>query len=77
MYGFGDVIRIYQQVKQNPAMLGQLLIQNGRIDQNQYQAIQGMNPQDMANYLSQNGIMGQGVQNNGQYPNNSQPMKQG
>ena len=77
MYGFGDVIRIYQQVRQNPAMLGQLLFQNGRIDQSQYQAIQGMNPQDMANYLSQNGIMGQGVQNNGQYPNNSQPMKQG
>ena len=76
MYGFGDVIRIYQQVRQNPAMLGQLLFQNGRIDQNQFQAIQGMNPQDMASYLSQNGIMGQGVQNNGQYPNPSQPMKQ-
>lgn len=75
MYGLGDVIRIYQQVRQNPAMLSQLLFQNGRIDQNQFQAIQGMNPQDMANYLSQNGIMGQGVQNNGQYPNNSQPIK--
>lgn len=75
MYGFGDVIRIYQQVRQNPAMLGQLLFQNGRIDQNQYQAIQGMNPQDMASYLSQNGIMGQGVQNNGQYPNPNQPIK--
>lgn len=62
MYGFGDVIRIYQQVKSNPAMLSQLLLQNGRVDQNQFQAIQNMNPQDMANYLSQNGIM------NGQNP---------
>ena len=75
MYGFGDVIRIYQQVRQNPAMLSQLLYQNGRVNQNQYQAIQNMNPQDMANYLSQNGIMGQGFQNQGQQPNNpAQPM---
>ena len=75
MYGFGDVIRIYQQVRQNPAMLSQLLYQNGRVNQNQYQAIQNMNPQDMANYLSQNGIMGQGFQNQGQQSNNpAQPM---
>lgn len=75
MYGFGDVIRIYQQVRQNPAMLSQLLYQNGRVNQNQYQAIQNMNPQDMANYLSQNGIMGQGFQNQGQQPNNpAKPM---
>ena len=75
MYGFSDVIRIYQQVKQNPSMLSQLLFQNGRIDQNQFQAIQGMNPQQMGSYLSSNGIMGQGFQNNGQQPTNpTQPM---
>lgn len=60
MYGIGDVIRIYQQVRQNPSMLSQILLQNGRINQNQYQAMQNMNPQEMANYLSQNvGFQGQ------------------
>lgn len=58
-YGIGDVIRIYRQAKQNPGMLGDLLYQNGRIDQNQMQAMSGMNPQQMAQYLSQNGVMNQ------------------
>ena len=75
MYGIGDVMRLFMQVRQNPAMLSQILYQNGRIDQNQFQAIQGMNPQQMGNYLSQNGVMGQGFQNQGQQPNNpNQPM---
>ena len=63
MYGIGDVIRLYQQVKQNPAMLSQILLQNGRVNQNQYEAIQNMNPHEIANYLNQNGIMGQTKQN--------------
>lgn len=58
-YGIGDVIRIFKQAKQNPGMLGDLLYQNGRIDQNQMQAMNGMNPQQMAQYLSQNGVMNQ------------------
>ena len=58
-YGIGDVMRIYKQVKQNPSMLGNLLYQNGRIDQSQMEAMNGMNPQQMAQYLSQNGIMNQ------------------
>lgn len=75
MYGIGDVMRLFMQVRQNPAMLSQILYQNGRIDQNQFQAIQGMNPQQMGNYLSQNGVMGQGFQTQGQQPNNpNQPM---
>ena len=58
-YGIGDVIRIFKQAKQNPGMIGDLLYQNGRIDHNQMQAINGMNPQQMAQYLSQNGVMNQ------------------
>lgn len=58
-YGIGDVIRIYRQAKQNPGMLGDLLYQNGRIDQAQMEAMNGMNPQQMAQYLSQNGVMNQ------------------
>ena len=58
-YGIGDVLRLYKQVKQNPSMLGDLLVQNGRIDQSQLQAMQGMNPQQMGQYMTQNNIMGQ------------------
>lgn len=64
-YGIGDVIRIYRQVKQNPSMLGNLLYQNGRIDQSQMQAMDGMKPEEMGRYLSQNGIMGQNFLQNG------------
>lgn len=58
-YGIGDVMRLYKQVKQNPSMIGNLLYQNGRIDQSQMEAMNGMNPQQMAQYLSQNGVMNQ------------------
>ena len=58
-YGIGDVMRLYKQVKQDPSMLGNLLYQNGRIDQSQMEAMNGMNPQQMAQYLSQNGVMNQ------------------
>lgn len=68
--GIGDVIRLYRQAKQDPSMLGNLLYQNGRIDQNQLQAMNGMNPQQMGNYLATNGIMGQNfLQNGNQYAN--------
>ena len=58
-YGIGDVIRIFKQAKQNPSMVGNLLYQNGRIDQNQMQAMQNMSPQEMARYMANNGIMNQ------------------
>jgi len=64
-YGIGDVIRLYKQAKQNPSMLGNLLYQNGRIDQSQMQAMNGMNPAQMGNYLRQNGVMSQSFLQNG------------
>ena len=73
-YGIGDVIRIFKQAKQNPGMLGNLLYQNGRIDQNQLQAMNGMTPEQMGAYLSQNGVMNQRfLQNGAQFAN---PVKQ-
>ena len=73
-YGIGDVMRIYKQVKQNPSMLGNLIYQNGRIDQSQMEAMNGMNPQQMAQYLSQNGIMNQRFLQQG--PQLTNPVKQ-
>ena len=69
-YGIGDVIRIFKQAKQNPSMVGNLLYQNGRIDQTQMQAMQNMSPQEMARYMANNGIMNQRfLQQGPQYAN--------
>lgn len=70
-YGIGDVIRIFKQAKQNPSMIGNLLYQNGRIDQNQMQAMQNMSPQEMARYMANNGIMSQQFLNQGQQYTNT------
>ena len=64
-YGIGDVLRLYKQAKQNPSMVGDLLVQNGRIDQSQLEAIKGMTPQEMGQYLANNGIMPQNFLSNG------------
>lgn len=64
-YGMGDVIRLFKQAKQNPSIVGNLLYQNGRIDQSQMQAMQGMNPQQMGEYMSSQGIMSQNFLQNG------------
>ena len=69
--GIGDVIRLYRQAKQDPSMLGNLLYQNGRIDQNQLQAMNGMNPAQMGQYMANNGIMGQQFLRNGQSYSNT------
>lgn len=69
-YGIFDVIRFYKQAKQNPSMLGNLLYQNGRIDQSQLEAMNGMSPQEMGRYMANNGIMGQGfLAKSGEYTN--------
>lgn len=66
-YGMGDVIRLFKQAKQNPSIVGNLLYQNGRIDQNQLQAMNGMNPQQMGEYMSSQGIMSQNFLQNGSH----------
>lgn len=72
--GIGDVIRLYRQAKQNPSMLGELLYQNGRIDQSQMEAMKGMNPAQMGDYLRQNGVLSQSfLQKGNQFAN---PVKQ-
>lgn len=72
--GIGDVIRLYRQAKQNPSMLGDLLYKNGRISQEQLEAMNGMNPQQMGQYMASQGIMPQGfLQKGSQFAN---PVKQ-
>lgn len=75
-YGIGDVLRLYKQAKQNPSMVGDLLVQNGRIDQTQLEAMKGMTPQQMGQYMASNGIMPQGfLQKGSQFTNSVKSMK--
>ena len=49
-----------RQMQSDPSQLGKVLFDNGKIDQNTYNAIKGMNsPSQIGNYLMQNGILGQ------------------
>jgi len=69
-YNIRDVIRIFKQAKQNPSIVGDLLVQNGRIDQSQLQAMNGMTPEQMGQYMSSNGIMSNRfLQNGSQFAN--------
>ena len=73
-YNIMDVVRLFKQAKRDPNMVGNLLYQNGRIDQKQMEAMNGMNPEQMGQYMAQNGIMSNRfLQNGAQYAN---PVKQ-
>lgn len=66
MINIYQVMQIAAQLKSNPAMIGQFLLNQGRINMNQYNDIQQLNgnPQQIVNYLFQNGILQQGPMNN-------------
>ena len=75
-YNIMDVLRIFKQAKQNPSVVGDLLVQNGRIDQSQLEAMKGMNPQQMGQYLASQGIMPQNFLSQGnQFTNPIKSMK--
>lgn len=61
-----QIMQMAAQLKSNPAMIGQFLLNQGRINMNQYNEIQQLNgnPQQIVNYLFQNGILQQGPMNN-------------
>lgn len=50
-----NVLKEYQQIKQNPAQICEMLLKNGKIDNNQYQKIKTMNnPREIGEYLLNN-----------------------
>lgn len=60
MSRFMDIAKQAQQMQNNPSGIGKLLFDNGRINQEQYNAIKDMNsPSQIGNYLLNNGILGQ------------------
>ena len=57
-YQYGNnIISQLAQVKKNPAAILDILLQNGKINQKQYNDLQPFknNPQQIVNYLVQNG----------------------
>lgn len=56
-----QMISQIRQARQNPNMLADLLVQNGKINQSQYEQIRQFNgdPQKIGEYLMQNGVMPQ------------------
>lgn len=48
-----------RQMQSDPSQISKMLLDRGKIDQNTYEAIKGMNPSQIGNYLMQNGILGQ------------------
>ena len=60
MQRFMQIAQQAQQIQSNPAQIGKILLDNGRIDKTTYDAIKGMNsPSQIGSYLMNNGILGQ------------------
>ena len=54
-----NILQTALQIKNNPNQLGQILYQSGKINQEQFNAIQGKGPADIGQYLLNNNIMSQ------------------
>lgn len=53
-----NFMQVVQQVRQNPNQLKQMLYQNGKINKEQFDAIQGMNSfSEIGNYLVDNNLI--------------------
>lgn len=50
-----NILKKYQQIKQNPSEIGEMLLKAKKIDQNQYEHIKKMNnPREIGEYLLNN-----------------------
>ena len=55
-----DMANQAKQFQKNPSKIGKVLFDNGRISQEQYDAIKDMNsPSQIGNYLMNNGVLNQ------------------
>lgn len=74
-----NVMQIAGKLRQDPSQIGQLLMDSGRINQDQYRAISQMQkPSEIGTYLMNNGIMQQQQLNEAQarFPNYKQALDQ-
>ena len=52
-----NILQMAQQVQNNPQALSQILYQSGKINQEQFSAIQGMSPSEMGEYFMNNNLI--------------------
>ncbi len=52
-----NILQMAQQIKNNPDALGQMLYQNGKINQEQFSAIKGKSPSEIGQYLLNNNLI--------------------
>ena len=52
-----NILQMVSQIRQNPNQLSQLLYQKGKINQEQFSALQGKSPSEMGEYLLNNNIL--------------------
>ena len=55
--GAMDMIGKIRSVMQNPASLADVMMERGAIDRNTYNAVKGMGPQQVGQYMMNNGLM--------------------
>lgn len=58
-----EIIGLYNQVRSNPQMLSQMMLNRGIINQQAFNAMQGMSPSQMGSYLMNNGVLNQNMFN--------------
>ena len=63
LMNFNQIISQYNAIKNNPKEINKILLNSGRISNEQYEAIKDMNPAQTGQYLLNNGLLGQGQVN--------------
>lgn len=56
MKQFMDIAKQARAIQQNPGQMAQVLLKQGKIDQQTYNAVKDMSPSQMGQYLMQNGL---------------------
>ena len=53
-----NILQMAQQMRQNPSQITQMLYQNGKINKEQFEQMQGLNsPQEIGQFLLNNNIL--------------------
>jgi len=58
-FGAMNLMNQIRTVMNNPASLAEVMLQRNTIDQKTYEQIKGMNPQQIGQYMMNNGLLNQ------------------
>lgn len=54
-----DIANKATELQRNPSKMADVLLERGAIDQKSYEAMKGMSPSQIGQYMMQNGMIGQ------------------